>query len=258
MLRSEEQRGRFDLVVSDIDGCLQPESNEAMDLESLSRIAAWNREAAGRGDRPMITLCSGRPQPFAEAMCKLIANLSVPCVAENGVWIYHPGTNEYMLDPTVSESDLRSVAEASRWLRGEYGPTGVSQQPGKVASISLYHADPGVLKGMMPVIESRFAGEGWPLRVSMTWRYINCDLKHVSKATGTRRLLGLCGLEPARVAGIGDTMSDLMICENVGWFACPGNAVGGLKERADFVATEPEARGVLQILDELQRISGRR
>lgn len=242
---------RFDLIVSDIDGCLQPESNTAMDLESLSKIAAWNRDAVRCG-MPRLTLCSGRPQPFAEAMCKVIGNLSVPCVAENGVWLYHPGTNEYLMDPSITHEHLAAVREASAWLEREFGPIGVSQQPGKTASISLYHPDTRVLREIRARVEERFAERGWPLRVSMTWLYINCDLRHVSKATGMRRLMEATGVPKERIAGIGDTMSDLAIRENCGYFACPANAVEEIKPRADMVAGLPEARGVLEILEAIR------
>ncbi|MFN7020361.1 MAG: HAD family hydrolase [Phycisphaerales bacterium] len=245
--------GAFDLIVSDIDGCLQPESNAPMDLNSLAAIAEWNRAAADFGDRPPLTLCSGRPQPFAEAMCKLLSNLRIPCVCENGVWLYHPGTNDYLLDPAIRDDHRAAVREASEWLRCEFGARGVTQQPGKVASVSLYHPDTGVLREIMPRITEEFARRGWPLRTSMTWLYINCDLVHVSKATGMRRLLGMLGVPSHRVAGIGDTMSDIAILENVGWFACPANAAEELKRLAHFVAAEPEAKGVLLILDLLRR-----
>lgn len=239
---------RFDLIVADIDGCLQPESNTAMDLESLAKVAAWNREAAARGDRPVVTMCSGRPQPFVEAMCKLIGNLHAPCIAENGVWMYDPRDNRYLMDGGISREDRAAVREAAAWLEEKFGPRGVVQQPGKAASISLYHAQTEVLRSIRGEVEGEFSARKWPLRVSMTWLYINCDLKHVSKGTGMRRLMEAMGVERSRVAGIGDTMSDMAIREHVGWFACPANAAEELKPHADFVAEGAEARGVVEIL----------
>jgi hydroxymethylpyrimidine pyrophosphatase-like HAD family hydrolase len=246
------EHARFDLIVSDIDGCLQPESNTPFDLDSLTRIALWNKAAAERGDRPVLTMCSGRPQPFVEAMCKLLHNLTAPCIAENGVWLYDPATNEYEMDPAITAGNRAAVREAAQWLEQEYGPRGVTQQPGKAASVSLYHKDTGVLKRISPEIEREFQARGWPLRVSMTWLYINCDLKHVSKATGMRRLLERAGVEPARAAGIGDTMSDLAIRQSSAWFACPANAAAEIKAHADFVAKGNEARGVVEILGEIE------
>jgi hypothetical protein len=59
----------------------------------------------------------------------------------------------------------------------------VVYQPGKSASMSLWHADTGFLMGLKPEIEVRVAREGWPVRVSSTVAWVNCDLRHVSKAT---------------------------------------------------------------------------
>lgn len=239
---------RFDLVIADIDGCLAPEGSEAMDIESLAKIAEHNRLARERRDRPLVTVCSGRPQPYAEAMCKLIGNLWAPCVAENGVWLYHPGENLYLMDPAITAEDRRAVREAAAWLEETYGPRGVTQQPGKAAAVSLYHADTAYLKSIAPEIEREFERRGWPLRVSMTWLYINCDLKHVSKGTGLDRLIEATGVERERLAGIGDTTGDRPIRERVAWFACPANAQEEIKREADFVAGGREAVGVVEIL----------
>jgi hydroxymethylpyrimidine pyrophosphatase-like HAD family hydrolase len=251
---------RYDVLFCDIDGCLAPESSGPMDVASLAKVAEHNRVAQARRDRPVVTLCSGRPQPFAEAMSKLLANTSVPLVAENGVWVYDPATNDYLMDPGILPEHRAAVRDAAAWLEGEFGPRGVRQQPGKSASISLYHPDTDYLKSLGPRIGEEFAGRGWPLRVSATWLYINCDLAHVSKGTGLDRVLAMLAAQPARLgrpvdrsrlAGIGDTPSDLAIRERVAWFGCPGNADAQLKARADVVASEREAAGVAELLEGL-------
>src|SRR6185295_16216301 len=97
--RDSTQAGRhrrFDLVICDIDGCLAPESTAPIDLASLARVAAYNRRAYETGEAPPLTLCSGRPQPFAEAMCRMI-DVRQPCVCENGAWVYERSANRYEL-----------------------------------------------------------------------------------------------------------------------------------------------------------------
>jgi hydroxymethylpyrimidine pyrophosphatase-like HAD family hydrolase len=125
----------------------------------------------------------------------------------------------------------------------------VSQQPGKACSISLYHPDTPYLKSLEPVLEAAFAERGWPFRVSSTWHWINCDLAHVSKATGIERFMAHTGLTRDRLAGIGDTMGDRAIREHVAFFACPANADEHLKPHADLVSAGAEIEGVLEILD---------
>lgn len=244
---------RFDAIICDIDGCLSPESATPFDVHSLAEIAEFNRLAHERRDRPVLTLCTGRPQPFAEAMARLLQNRTLPLIAENGVWMYTPGVNEYEMDPAISRDQRRAVRDAAAWLDETYGPRGVVQQPGKACSVSLYHRDTEYLRGLQPEIAAEFERRGWPMKVSMTWLYINCDLETVSKGSGIDRLMIKTGLTRERCAGIGDTKGDLLIAERVSWFACPSNAAEEIRARSDFVASAPEAAGLVEILE---RIAG--
>lgn len=243
---------RFDAVICDIDGCLAPESSTPIDAAGLLRIAEHNRAAQERHDRPVVTLCSGRPEPFVEAICRMIGNRSLPAVAENGVWLFHPETNGWDRDPSITAADLHAVGEATEWVESELGPRGVVMQPGKVASLSLYHADTAVLKSLEPRVREQFEKRAWPLRVSMTWLYINCDLNHVSKGTALDRLIAHTGLKKERLAGIGDTAGDRFIADRVSWFGCPGNASSDITPRANYTAKAREIEGVLEILDQLR------
>ncbi len=241
----------YDLVICDIDGCLAPESATPLDVPSLAAIAKHNRAADERRDRPWVTACSGRPITFVEAICRLIHNTAVPAVGENGVWLYTPGINEFSLDPAIGPEHLEIVHQARRWVEQSYGPLGVSQQPGKTASVTLYHADTDVLRRIAPEVQAEFDRRGWPFRVSMTWLYINCDLAFISKANGVRRVLEQTGVPPERVAGIGDTLSDLPVAQIAGFFACPANAAEAIKERAEYISPYAEAAGVVDILGRL-------
>jgi len=252
---------RFDLVICDIDGCLSPEGNAPIDLDHLARISAYNRRAVLTGDAPPLTLCSGRPQPFGEALCKMLGIVSVPAVFENGAWLYRLDTNQYALDPAITPHHLAAVQELSRWVTQTLGvprahcngDPGVTQQPGKAASVSLYHPDTEYLRSLMPMLVERCRREGWPIRVSMTWLYINLDLEHVSKGSGLDRLLNATNIPTRRIAGIGDTMSDLPIRERSAFFACPANAHADIKQVADYVSPLPEAAGVLDILSRINQ-----
>lgn len=247
---------KFDLVLCDIDGCLVAETTAPFDLPSLSAIAAHNRAAQEQFDRPVLTPCTGRPQPFAEAICRLTANRTVPAICENGVWLYHPGPNIYSMDPSIEEPHLRVVPELQAWLLSEFGPKGrerrgrgIALQPGKAASVSIYHPEVEYVRELMPRLREILAERMPMFRVSMTGFYINCDLKHISKGTAIDWLLSMVKLPRERIAGIGDMPSDLPIRERVGFFACPSNADASVKAVADYVSPHEQAIGVLDILE---------
>ncbi|MDI1289918.1 MAG: HAD hydrolase family protein [bacterium] len=239
---------RFDAVISDIDGCLGPESAEPVDAHALAKLAEYNRLAESKGDRPMITVCSGRPQPYCECLCRVIANTKLPCICENGVWLYDPRTNRYLRDPAILPEHLQAVAEATRYIELELCPQGVVIQPGKTASISIWHSDTPTLKSLMPGLRTTFAKHDWPFRVSDTVAWINCDLAHISKATGIARMLELTGLSKPRLAGIGDMPGDLAIRQHVVRFGCPSNAHTEILAAADDISPHPEIQGVLDLL----------
>jgi len=221
-----------------------------MNVPALSQVADFNRRA-NAGDGPVVTLCSGRPQPFVEAMCRLLQNSTTPCIAENGVWMFDPSNNRYTMDPAITVEHLDTVHEASRWAIQTFGKDGVVLQPGKSASVTLYHPDPEHLRSICPALREEFARRGWPFRVSMTWFYINCDLEHISKDSGVKRLLAATGIAQQRTAGIGDTMSDKPIADNTAFFACPSNAAEEIKSYADYVSPHDHTAAVVDILTRL-------
>jgi len=244
---------RFDAVICDIDGCLGPESHHPLDAASLALLAEHNRRAIATRNVPIIALASGRPYPFVECLCRLMANTVVPCIAENGVWLYDPAQGDFLIDPDITPEDFASVNSLANWITRELAPKGVVMQPGKTASISIYHPDTDFLMSLMPVIAQISQANSWPIRVSRTVRWINLDLAHVSKATGIARLIARSGLKKDRLAGVGDSLSDLAIAERVAFFACPSNADEKLKPHAQYVSSHEEIEGVLDIVAHLSK-----
>ena len=241
----------IDLVICDVDGCLAAEHGGNFDLPKLRLLADYNRRALAAGDLPPLTVCTGRPQPFAEAMCRLLGNDAVPCIAEMGVWLYHPGTNHYEMDPAILPVHLDAIHAAARRLDEEFRSRGVTHQPGKAAAVTLFHPEPDVLKQIVPRVREIIAENDWPLRTSMTWNYINCDLLHVSKGSGLRRFFEQSDFDPLRTAGIGDTTSDLAMAELLGWFASPANASPGIRDHAQYISPHAEVAGVIDIVEEI-------
>ncbi|MEN0021122.1 MAG: HAD hydrolase family protein [Planctomycetota bacterium] len=243
---------RFRAVICDIDGCLSPEDSSAFDTPKLAQVYAHNRRAIETGTGPIVTACSGRPIAFVEAMCRLIGNDRLPAIGENGVWIYDPVRNEMEIDPAIASEHREAIRQLETWVRSQWVPRGVAIQPGKAASVSLWHADTRfLLDELLPIVKGEVDRHGWPMRISNTWFYINCDLDFISKATAIKRWMERTGMAPSQLAGIGDTLSDLKIRDEVSWFGCPANADERLREVADFVAPHEQAEGVLDILDAL-------
>ena len=183
-----QSTGRYDVIVSDIDGCLCDEHGGPFDLARLGLIREHNEHAIRSGNAPVLTVCSGRPVGFAEAMTRLVGNTLLPAIGEMGVYLHDPKTAQSELDPAITPEELESVAGLERHYIESLRQRGVSMQPGKSASVTLWHADTDFLRSQIwPDVERVCAEHCWPFRVSMSWYYINCDLAHISKGTGIDR-----------------------------------------------------------------------
>lgn len=161
---------------------------------------------------------------------------------------YHPSENRYEQDPSITSEHLEAITAAERLLAERYGPLGVTQQPAKTASVTLFHPDKSLLFEIIDEVRGLLLDRGWPFRVAATTDYINCDLRHISKTSGLRRFFAATGFDPQRCLGLGDTTSDLPIAEACGWFGCPSNAADELKQVADYVSTKKETEGALDVL----------
>lgn len=241
---------RFDVVFCDVDGCLMPEEAVPADVAALGAVAEHNARARRDRDRPIVVPCTGRPQPFCEAVCKVLGTLDgVPAICEHGGWRYFFEAFRWDMDPGITRTDRDNLRACERWVEDELGPLGCFLELGKHTSVTVLHRDAEHLhRDLMPVIERTVRERGWGLKLSTTWTCVNLTLAQVSKGGAIRRTMDELGLDRSRCAGIGDTMGDLSIREMVGWFGCPSNALDGLKPHADMVAGAPFARGVLELL----------
>ena len=245
--------GKYDLVICDIDGCLSPESHAPINIAGLSKIAEHNRLAIQDCDRPVVTLCSGRPIGFVECLCRLIQNTLIPCIGENGVWLWRPNDNSFECDPAITDQHLEVVHEARKLLRSLFQAKRGDSATGEVS-----------IGGVVP---SRY-------RFSPVNRVHDCrrvsetgladpsfDDVALHQLRPSARQQGDCDRSTAdsngntteRIAGIGDTMGDRFIAERVSWFGCPANAEAEIKKAATYVSPHDEVEGVLDLLDRLNR-----
>ena len=243
-------RRRFDAVFCDVDGCLLPETTEPADMVALGAIAEHNARAVRDRDRPVVVPCTGRPQPFCEAVCKMLGRLGgVPAICEHGGWRYFFEDHRWEIEPDITPADRDAIRRAEDWVTGELAELGCFLELGKHTGVTIVHHDHAYLHGeLLGHVRSVVGERGWAFDVATTWTCINLTLRSVSKGKAVRRTMDELGLDRARCAGIGDTMGDLAIRREVAWFGCPSNALDELKPHADAVSESPLARGVTELL----------
>lgn len=248
----------YKLIISDVDGCLTSEGSIPFHLESLERVTEKVRQACqGEHTLPPFTLCTGRPQPYTEVLMKMFA-IDLPAICENGAVIYTLADNHARFAPGVTEEKVLGLRAVRAFIETKLLPQHPEAylQFGKESQISVFSQSPELLTEMVPLIKAFVAEQNGPeLDINASHFYLNISLKGIDKGKAIEWLLDHLGLRPEEVAGIGDTVGDLPLRNAVGYFACPSNSQEEIKSVADYVSPFPEAKGVLDILEQLEKIS---
>lgn len=245
-------------IITDIDGCLTPEESIPWDLYPLWQLARLSRLASnGRGSLAPLALCTGRPQPYAEVLMKLL-DIRAPAICENGAVLYSLHDNWARYGPGVTKDKLLGLRAVRTFIETDILPSapGALLQFGKEAHLSIFSERPEVFAPIQARIEQFVAQKGGPaLLITATHFYLNVSLAGVDKGNALRVLLDQLQASRAEAAGIGDTEGDLPLRAAVGFFACPANARPALQAVADYVSPYPTLEGVLDILarPEVQR-----
>jgi hydroxymethylpyrimidine pyrophosphatase-like HAD family hydrolase len=238
-------------IITDIDGCISPEESIAWDLERFGQLARIFRQASvGSGSLAPITLCTGRPQPYVEALMKLL-DVRAPAICENGAVIYTLHDNTARWGPGVTEEKIRGLRQVRAFLDTEILPAEPAAvvQFGKEAQISVFSSQPAVLEPIGEAVANFNQRRGGPeLVINRSHFYLNISLAGVDKGQALLHLLRQLDTKPQQAAAIGDTEGDLPLQAEVGFFACPANATPGVKAVADYVSPYPQIEGMLDIL----------
>lgn len=244
-------------IITDLDGCVSPEESVPWDLDLFFEFARMSR-AASEGETSLapLTLCTGRPQPYAEVLMKIL-DIRAPVICENGAVLYSLDDNWARVGPGVTPEKVRGLRAVRNFIETELLPEHPEAviQFGKEAQLSVFSKDPLVLPKMQSRVEQFVSEHGPELIINCSHYYLNLSLAGVNKGSTLHALLKELGVEPHEVAGIGDTVGDLPLRDTVGFFACPANSQAEIKAVADYVSPKPTIAGLLDILElsEMQR-----
>lgn len=238
-------------IVSDIDGCLSPETSEAWNWNTFKQLAEFFHKRKKNGLYPVpLILCTGRPQPYVEVWAKIF-DLHAPLVCENGAVIYTLNDNVSRFGPGVTPEKIQGLRNLRLFIEKELLPKQpeVIYQFGKEAQLSLFSQKPELFGGMIESINDFVKQQGGPeLVIQPSHYYLNISLAGVNKGEAIKVILNELGSNRNEAVGIGDTLGDIAIREQVAFFACPANAHKEIKEYADYISPYPDILGVLDIL----------
>ncbi len=238
------------LIVTDVDGCLGRGEGRAYDLDVIQQLAELNR-AARRGEPvPAITLCTGRPGAYVDAVMQMLDGF-VPAVFENGAGLYFPEGYRFAWNPIIPRSARKTILSVRSLLEESVVDAGIGYfQPGKELALTLFPWPGHTLAEVGAVAEQAFAGRDVPCSVEVGVTSVGIWLDGVDKGAGLRWLADEVGVSLECMAGIGDDTGDISFLKLAGFSAAPQNAIPAVKDIVEYVSPLAHGQGVLDIIEQ--------
>jgi len=238
------------IIFCDIDGCLNDGKHIGFDLEALADVRQRIRTLKDRD--VILSLCTGRPQPYAEAMAQILG-LQTPIVCEHGALVFDPTTEQVfsMLTPHGQQE----IADLRRHLKTIVGVENTHTfEPGNEFGLCI--TGPGIIGcsyDEICMIKDEYMAKCPEFDVN--WASSNCAIdispKGIGKQTGAAWVLDRLGIRQSATYAIGDSAGDLGVLSFVNHTLCPANAAQKVRDICDYTAKDSTTRGVVEILDHI-------
>lgn len=238
------------LFITDLDGCIAAPFISP-DWESISKIKALNERSKTDEQIPALTICSGRPFPYVEAVGQWL-NVDHPMLFESGGGVYDIKTNELTWNPHFDDDAKKAVGEIKQWMEHTLikNYEGTYPEFAKFTDAGLVNPDPSKIALMHEEVLNYMDSKYPMFEIHTTDVSVNIILKKANKGEGIRFLCNMLNLSLDEVAYIGDSSGDVPGLEIVGKSFAPENAKSFVKDVADVVTAET-TRGVLEAYEYL-------
>lgn len=241
----------FSLIVSDVEGCIIPARRGRWDHKGLAALAEYN-EAARSGYFPPLTLCTGRPAQFVDAVGQAIG-LFVPAICENGGVLYDPASGKhvplYAVEDRARLDQIRDYMDSTwvkqgwvRLSRGKEICVSIVPLTDRWADIRQLHSE------LLERLESDLKVDLSALNITFSASAVDITPASIDKGTGVREILDRLGAAADKTLAIGDGGNDLPMFRLCGLAAAPANALPEVKKAADYISPSVETQGVLDVL----------
>ncbi len=238
------------LIVLDVDGVISVGETHPFSPDLFRRLANLNRRARQGELLPAVTLNTGRPSPYVEAVMQAIDGWQ-PALYETGAGMYLPVTYQFKASPWLTPAHQALLRRAVEQLdESLVRPGRAYWQPGKSVCYSLLAEPPFEVPELLAQAQAVIAAISDELVVSRAGVTVNIYPAGINKGTGLEWLARTVGLEPAEMAGVGDSKADLDFLRHVGWPAAPANAIQEVRAEVRYVSPYPDAAGLMDILDQ--------
>jgi len=203
---------------------------------------------------PALTLCTGRQEPYVEALMQAIGGF-MPCIYENGGGMYLPDRYRFLEHPAITAQLRKTLATArARLFDGIVAPGLAYFQPGKEVSITCYPLSGTSLAALEQRIRATLHDLADALAIHTSATCIDVTPSGIDKGTGVRWLAEQTLIPIKDMGGIGDSPSDLAFLSIVGASAAPANALPEVAAAVQYVSPFRNGKGVIDIIQHWQQL----
>lgn len=234
------------LFVTDLDGCIShpfipPNWN------AITKIKELNEASLTDHTIPALTICTGRPYPYAEAVAQWL-NVRYEIIFESGAGMYHPKTNDLIWSDIITPSIQTYFDELRAWTVKEVIPNypNTLQEFTKKSDVGLVSPNVSHIMEMYQILLEKTKKERDWVEVHNTDISVNVIYKHCNKGTGINWLGELNGIKVSEMGFIGDGMNDVaaLVQAKIGF--SPSNGRPEAKESANIVLKTDSTEAVLE------------
>lgn len=225
------------LFVTDLDGCIS-HPFKTPTWNAINKIRALNEESLIDESIPPITICTGRPFPYAEAVGQWL-NIHHPFVFESA-GLYHWEGNRIETALNGEEESLKPIKEAKRWITKEVLPNypNTILEFTKMMDAGIVCPDESIINEIYEVAKVKIPQIDPGLEIHTTEISINILMPGNNKLQGLKLLGKSLGIGLNEMAYIGDTGGDAVALKEVKMPFAPANARQVAKDVATVLPYE--------------------
>lgn len=217
------------LFVTDLDGCISY-PYRTPNWEAIQEIRELNIASRTNPEIPPLTICTGRPHPYAEAVAQWL-DVRLPFVFESA-GLYHWDGNRVETGLANLEEALEPIREMKVWLGREIVPRfpSANVEFSKLMDAGIVTPDKEAIKTIIPIVREKLASDFPQLEMHTTDVSVNILMPGNNKYQGMKLIARSQNVTFDEIAYIGDTGGDIPALEVVKMAFAPSNATRGVKD----------------------------
>ncbi len=225
------------LFVTDLDGCIS-EPFKTPNWNAINKIRELNIESRSSAVIPPLTICTGRPYPYAEAVAQWL-DIKLPFVFESA-GLFHWDGHRFETAINTENGEMEPIRQMKKWLSKDVLPNypGVNLEFTKMMDAGIVGPDVDVIEKIHRLILEKVEKDYPGMEVHATDISVNTLMPGNDKLQGFKLLSKALDISLDQMAYIGDSSGDVPALKRVKMAFAPLNAKDIAKKHGVVIQKE--------------------